>query len=159
MWYIVRLDSSRVTTLVKVRSWTRVSSSNPTRVKSNYIPVYTTIFTANRTLPKIECCVFQIECQRHSMKYAKFSHSIIEHFVYIFRCLCDDTCRIAWMDKLWRYPRWSINSDWNTRCGGYRYKRYFKYKICSTVKYNDELQDIVWFYDYVICVDLLYCIL
>ena len=45
MWYmyIVRLDSSRVATLVKVRSATRVSSSDPTRVKSNYIPVYTTI--------------------------------------------------------------------------------------------------------------------
>ena len=38
MWYIVRLDSSRVATLVKVRSVTRVSSSDPTRVKSNYIP-------------------------------------------------------------------------------------------------------------------------
>ena len=38
MWYIVRLDSSRVATLVKVRSETRVSSSDPTRVKSNYIP-------------------------------------------------------------------------------------------------------------------------
>ena len=30
MWYIVRLDSSRVATLVKVRSATRVSSSDPT---------------------------------------------------------------------------------------------------------------------------------
>ena len=37
MWYIVRLDSSRVATLVKVRSGTRVSSSDPTSVKSNYI--------------------------------------------------------------------------------------------------------------------------
>ena len=50
MWYIVRLDSSRVATLVKVRSATRVSSNDPTRVKSNYIPVYTTI------LRQIERC-------------------------------------------------------------------------------------------------------
>ena len=41
MWYIVRLDSSRVATLVKVRRATRVSSSDRTRAKSNYIPVYT----------------------------------------------------------------------------------------------------------------------
>ena len=52
MWYIVRLDSSRVATLVKVRSATRVSSSDPTRVKSNYIPVYTTI------LRQIERCQY-----------------------------------------------------------------------------------------------------
>ena len=38
MWYIVRLDSSRVATLVKVRSVTRVSSSDPTRVNWKYIP-------------------------------------------------------------------------------------------------------------------------
>ena len=50
MWYIVRLDSSRVANLVKVRSGTRVSSSDPTRVKSNYIPVNTTI------LRQIERC-------------------------------------------------------------------------------------------------------
>ena len=50
MWYIVRLDSSRVATLVKVRSATRLSSSDPTRVKSNYIPVHTTI------LRQIERC-------------------------------------------------------------------------------------------------------
>ena len=43
MWYIVRLDSSRVATLVKVSSATLVSSSDPTRVKSNYIQVETTI--------------------------------------------------------------------------------------------------------------------
>ena len=56
MWYIVRLDSSRVTTQVKVRSATRVSSSDPTRVKSNYIPVYTTI------LRQIECCPWLAAC-------------------------------------------------------------------------------------------------
>ena len=50
MWYIVRLDSSRVATLDKVRSATLVSSNDPTRVKSNYIPVKTTI------LRKIERC-------------------------------------------------------------------------------------------------------
>ena len=50
MWYIVRLDSSRVAALVKVRSATLVSSSDPTRVKSNYIPVETTI------LRQIERC-------------------------------------------------------------------------------------------------------
>ena len=50
MWYIVRLDSSRVATLVKVRSATLVSSSDPTRVKSNYIPVETT------SLRQIERC-------------------------------------------------------------------------------------------------------
>ena len=50
MWYIVRLDSIRVTTLVKVRSGTLVSSGDLTRVKSNYIPVYTTI------LRQIERC-------------------------------------------------------------------------------------------------------
>ena len=50
MWYIVRVDSSRVATLVKVRSATLVSSSDPTRVKSNYIPVETTI------LRQIERC-------------------------------------------------------------------------------------------------------
>ena len=38
MRYIVRLDSSRVATLDKVRSATLVSSDDPTRVKSNYIP-------------------------------------------------------------------------------------------------------------------------
>ena len=43
MWYIVRLDSSRVATLDKVRSATLVSSDDPTRVKSNYLPVKTTI--------------------------------------------------------------------------------------------------------------------
>ena len=52
MWYIVRHDSSRVATLVKVRSAIRVSSSDPTRVKSNYIPVYTTI------LRQIERCLY-----------------------------------------------------------------------------------------------------
>ena len=51
MWYIVRLDSSRVATLDKVRSATLVSSDDPTRVKSNYIPVKLRFFTANRTLP------------------------------------------------------------------------------------------------------------
>ena len=58
MWYIVRLDSSRVATLVKVRSATLVSSSDPTRVKSNYIPVETTI------LRQIERCLgrTQREC-------------------------------------------------------------------------------------------------
>ena len=50
MWYIVRLDSSRVATLVKVRSGTLVSGGDPTRVKSNYIPVYTTI------IRQIESC-------------------------------------------------------------------------------------------------------
>ena len=50
MWYIVRLDSSRVATLDKVRSATLVSSDDPTRVKSNYIPVKTTI------LRQIERC-------------------------------------------------------------------------------------------------------
>ena len=50
MWYIVRLDSSRVATLVKVRSATLVSSDDPTRVKSNYVPVKTTI------LRQIERC-------------------------------------------------------------------------------------------------------
>ena len=50
MWYIVRLDSSRVATIDKVRSATLVSSDDPTRVKSNYIPVKTTI------LRQIERC-------------------------------------------------------------------------------------------------------
>ena len=50
MWYIVRFDSSRVATLDKVRSETLVSSDDPTRVKSNYIPVKTTI------LRQIERC-------------------------------------------------------------------------------------------------------
>ena len=50
MWYIVRLDSSRVATVDKVRSATLVSSDDPTRVKSNYIPVKTTI------LRQIERC-------------------------------------------------------------------------------------------------------
>ena len=52
MWYIVRLDSSRVATLVKMRSGTRVSSSDPTRVKSNYIPVYTTILRQIQRCPE-----------------------------------------------------------------------------------------------------------
>ena len=55
MWYIDQLDSSRVATLVKVRSATRVSSSDPTRVKSNYIPVYNTI------LRQIERCQYVME--------------------------------------------------------------------------------------------------
>ena len=50
MWYIVRPDSSRVATLDKARSATLVSSDDPTRVKSNYIPVKTTI------LRQIELC-------------------------------------------------------------------------------------------------------
>ena len=50
MWYIVRLDSSRIATLDKLRSATLVSSDDPTRVKSNYIPVKTTI------LRQIERC-------------------------------------------------------------------------------------------------------
>ena len=50
MWYIVRLDSSRVATLDKVRSATLVSSDDPTPVKSNNIPVKTTI------LRQIERC-------------------------------------------------------------------------------------------------------
>ena len=50
MWYIVRLDSSRVATLDKVGSATLVSSDDPTRVKSNYVPVKTTI------LRQIERC-------------------------------------------------------------------------------------------------------
>ena len=67
MWYIVLLDSSRVATLVKVRSGTLVSSGDPTRVKSNYIPVYTTIMR-------------QIErCQEFNCKGAmnKFTSNII----------------------------------------------------------------------------------
>ena len=51
MWYIVRLDSSRVATLDKVRSATLVSRDDPTRVKSNYIPVKTTM------LQQIERCL------------------------------------------------------------------------------------------------------
>ena len=35
IWYIVRLDSSRVATLVKVRSVTLVLSGDPTRVESS----------------------------------------------------------------------------------------------------------------------------
>ena len=54
-WYIVRLDSSRVATPVKLKSGTQVSSSDPTRVKSNYIPVYTTILWQIETLP-CRCC-------------------------------------------------------------------------------------------------------
>ena len=50
MWYIVGLDSSRVATIDKVRSATLVSSDDPTRVKSNYIQVKTTI------LRQIERC-------------------------------------------------------------------------------------------------------
>ena len=50
IYSICGLDSSRVATLVKVRSATLVSSSDPTRVKSNYIPVETTI------LRQIERC-------------------------------------------------------------------------------------------------------
>ena len=68
MWYIVRLDSSRVATLVKVRSATLVSSSDPTRVKSNYIPVETTILrqierchcdkeTLNSNKPSLYCLI------------------------------------------------------------------------------------------------------
>ena len=53
MWYIVRLDSSRVATLVKVRSETLVSSGDPTRVKSNYIPVYTTILSQIERCPGV----------------------------------------------------------------------------------------------------------
>ena len=55
MWYIVRLDSSRVATLDKVRSATLVSSDDPTRVKSNYTPVKTTI------LRQIERCPCYIQ--------------------------------------------------------------------------------------------------
>ena len=54
MWYIVRLDSYRVATLVKVRSATLVSSDDPTRVKSNYFPVKTTI------LRQIERCHWEV---------------------------------------------------------------------------------------------------
>ena len=50
MWYIVRLDSSRVATLDKVRSATLISSDDPTRVK-NYLPAKTTI------LRQIERCL------------------------------------------------------------------------------------------------------
>ena len=41
MWYIVRLDSSRVATLVKVRSVTLVLIGDPTRVnqRSGYVIV------------------------------------------------------------------------------------------------------------------------
>ena len=52
MWYIVRLDSSRVATLDKVRSATLVSSDDPTRVKSNYIPAKTTIL---RQIERCQC--------------------------------------------------------------------------------------------------------
>ena len=51
IYNVVRLDSSRVAILVKVRSGTRMSSSDPTRVKLNYIPVYTTILRQIDTLP------------------------------------------------------------------------------------------------------------
>ena len=60
MSYLVRLDSSRVATLVIVRSGTRVSSSDPTRVKSNYIPVYITTI-----LRQIERC--PVACWREAI--------------------------------------------------------------------------------------------
>ena len=58
MWYIVRLYSSRVATLDKVRSGTRVSSDDP---DSSQVELYTSKnydFTANRTLPCVatSCC-------------------------------------------------------------------------------------------------------
>ena len=49
--YVVKDDSSRVATLDKVRSATLLSSDDLTRVKSNYIPVKTTI------LRQIERCL------------------------------------------------------------------------------------------------------
>ena len=50
MWHIVRLDSSRVATLVKVRSGTRVSSSNPT----SQIELYTTYTTILRQIERCQ---------------------------------------------------------------------------------------------------------
>ena len=51
MWHVVRLDSSRVATLVKVRSATRSVEWRP---DSSQVEIYTSIkydFTANQTLP------------------------------------------------------------------------------------------------------------
>ena len=51
MWYIVRLDSSRVANLDKVRSVTLVSSDDSSQVELYTSKNYD--FTANRTLPRM----------------------------------------------------------------------------------------------------------
>ena len=97
MWYIVRLDSSRVATLVKVRSATRVSSSDPTGVKSNYIPVYTTILRQIERCPWERCllhCIYMgnsilielLNCPYHDrkvkgddMSFNRRRGSIVQH--------------------------------------------------------------------------------
>ena len=87
MWYIVRLDSSRVTTLVKVRNATLVSSSDPTRVKSKYIPVETTI------LRQIERC----------LGYWGLPWRL---FIYFIECFTTTFLRahswLNWFDLPWR---------------------------------------------------------
>ena len=89
MWYVVRLDSNRVATLIKVKSATRVSSSDPTRVNSNYIPVYTTI------LRQIERChrghstsAFganpHTQCNLVVFLFILFIKYNIGHFIYVW---------------------------------------------------------------------------
>ena len=71
MWYIVRLDSSRVATLVKVRSATLVSSSHPTRVKSNYIPVETTILRQIERCPGLHIYLYCLTCIASNRKHSR----------------------------------------------------------------------------------------
>ena len=69
MWYIVRLDSSQVATLDKVRSATLVSSDDPTRVKSNYIPVKTTILRQIERCPGVKTNYHEISLNNYEISY------------------------------------------------------------------------------------------
>ena len=96
MWYIVRLDSSRVATLDKVRSATLVSSDDPTRVKSNYIPVKTTI------LRQIERC------------QGVYVRLVISMFRVSYRLLlCGPTCSLWWT---YLYQMCFTDLLWAWRC-------------------------------------------
>ena len=104
MWYIVRLDSSRVATLVKVRSATRVSSSDPTRVKSNYIPVYSTILRQIERCPIVSCStLWQIGRSKEQWIFCKviWTLSVILTILSASTCSYPGMClTIMWLFRL-----------------------------------------------------------
>ena len=117
MWYIVRLDSSRVATPGKVRSATLVSSDDPTRVKSNYIPVKTTI------LRQIERCLIYVlavlsvnesnlihtQVNKDLYVEVEFPRQVVNQWENVWKCTVWKNCMIlAWKIHVrigWKYSK------------------------------------------------------
>ena len=81
MWYIARLDSSRVPTLVKVRSVTRVSSSDPTRVKSNYIPYILRFYGKSNAAPGSDDYNARQSILEHIAEFNPMDSEMVQHWL------------------------------------------------------------------------------